>query len=515
MSFHHSRRWGLEPAAREVNRPHHGHGAPDSGASGSTSRMAALGSTVTTPAEQYQRREGAGLALPAFLPSSPRPLSCSPTQRSSATWAPPRFAGSRRRQRHAPHRGQLFVFLAYGTTSVVARQLGAGNRNGAIAAGIDGTWLAVGLGTVTAVLVAVLAGPICRLFGASPEALGHATTYLRISAISIPAMLVVLATTGVLRGLQDTKTPLAASALGFTSNIALNLLFVYGFGWGVAGAALGTVIAQTGMATALVVVLVRESRGNGVALRAHPGRILGAARTGIPLLVRTLALRTVLLVTTWVAAGLGDVPLAAYQVSATIWSLLVFALDAIAIAAQALTGKALGAGDLDRVRSTTTLMMRWGVAGGAVLGVLVLLLHTVLPQLFTSDPDVRAAIGAALIVVALSQPLSATSSSSTAFSSARVTAVAGRAMLVTLVAYRPLILGCTCSWMAARGRVDAGTSNAGTAVAGVHPVHAIRGVLMGRCAPTRGCFPAPPARDADRRSRRGSPAALSPPSPSR
>ena len=90
-------------------------------------------------------------------------------------------------------------------------------------------------GVATAALVAVLASPICRLFAASPDALEQATTYLRIAAAGIPGMLVVLATTGVLRGLQDTRTPLAASVLGFGSNIGLNLLFVYGFGWGIAG----------------------------------------------------------------------------------------------------------------------------------------------------------------------------------------------------------------------------------------------------------------------------------------
>ena len=70
------------------------------------------------------------------------------------------------------------------------------------------------------------------------------------------------------------------------------------------------------MAAALVIVLIRYAGGTSVPLRAHPARVLAAARGGIPLLVRTLALRAVLLVTTWVAAGLGDVPLAAYQVTA-------------------------------------------------------------------------------------------------------------------------------------------------------------------------------------------------------
>ena len=193
--------------------------------------------------------------------------------------------------------------------------------------------------------------------------------------------------------------------MGFSANIALNLLFVYGLHLGIAGSALGTVLSQSGMAAALVVVVTRRARQLGASLRPHPGRVLRAGLDGIPLLVRTLALRTVLLVTAWVAAGLGDVPLAAYQVAATIWTFLAFSLDALAIAAQALTGRALGAGDIASARSATRTMLAWGVFGGGVLGTLVLATHSVLPVLFTSDPAVRSVLAAALVVVGLSQPI--------------------------------------------------------------------------------------------------------------
>jgi putative MATE family efflux protein len=297
----------------------------------------------------------------------------------------------------------IFVFLAYGTTSVVARHLGAGDQRAAVSAGIDGLWLAVGLGVVTGIAVDSLAEPICALFGAGPEVLVQATTYLRVSAIGLPGMLVILAVTGVLRGLQDTRTPLVASVAGFGTNIVLNVWFVYGLHWGIAGSAWGTVIAQTGMAPALVLVLLRKARSEGASLHPHPGRILTAARTGVPLLVRTLALRATLLLTTWVAASFGDVTLAAHQVALTIWSFLAFALDALAIAAQAITGRALGAGDREAVRDAMRTMVRWGVVGGLGLGALVAAAHGVIPSLFSSDPAVRAALGGALVVVGLGQ----------------------------------------------------------------------------------------------------------------
>ena len=184
----------------------------------------------------------------------------------------------------------VFVFLAYGTTSVVARQLGAGDTRAAIAAGVDGLWLAVGLGVATAALVATFAEPICAVFGASEAVLVQATTYLRISAFGIPGMLVILAVTGVLRGLQDTRTPLVASVLGFGANVVLNLVFVYGLHWGIAGSAWGTVIAQTGMALGLVPWSCCGTPSSRRCTRTRAGPRY-AARTGFLAHVRTLALR--------------------------------------------------------------------------------------------------------------------------------------------------------------------------------------------------------------------------------
>jgi putative MATE family efflux protein len=353
-----------------------------------------------------QRREILRLAVPAFLALVAEPLFLLADSAIIGHLGTTQLAGLGVASAALITAANIFVFLAYGTTAIVARQVGAGSERGAVGAGVDGVWLAVTIGIVTGVVVAAYAAPLCALFGASPAALAQAVTYLRVSAIGIPSMLVLLAVTGVLRGLQDTRTPLVASVMGFSANIALNVLFVYGLHLGIAGSALGTVLAQSGMAAALVVVVTRRARLLGASLRPHPARVLRAALDGVPLLVRTLALRFVLLITTWVAAGLGDVPLAAYQVSATVWTFLAFALDALAIAGQALTGKALGAGDVIGARAATRTMLWWGVIGGGVLGILLLATHSVLPALFTSDPAVQSALAAALIVVALAQPIS-------------------------------------------------------------------------------------------------------------
>ncbi|HET6666901.1 MAG TPA: MATE family efflux transporter [Intrasporangium sp.] len=349
------------------------------------------------------RREILRLAVPAFLALIAEPLFLLADSAIVGHLGTAELAGLGVASAALITAAGVFVFLAYGTTSVVARQLGAGDTRAAIAAGVDGLWLAVGLGVATAALVATFAEPICAVFGASEAVLVQATTYLRISAFGIPGMLVILAVTGVLRGLQDTRTPLVASVLGFGANVVLNLVFVYGLHWGIAGSAWGTVIAQTGMALGLVLVLLRHARARHAPLHPHPGRVLGAARTGVPLLIRTLALRAALLLTTWLAASYGDVTLAAHQVALTVWSFLAFALDALAIAAQAIVGRSLGAGDREGVRSAMRTMIRWGVWGGLAIGLVVVALHGVVPPLFTGEEAVQAALSAALIVVGLGQ----------------------------------------------------------------------------------------------------------------
>src|SRR5229473_7629985 len=122
----------------------------------------------------------------------------------------------------------ISIFLAYGTTAAVARQLGAGHRDAAIRQGIDGLWLAAGIGAAVLAIGLPLATPITAAFGASPAVTAGAVTYLRISLLAAPAMLTVLAGTGVLRGLQDTRTLLVVSVVANLANVALNATFVLG-----------------------------------------------------------------------------------------------------------------------------------------------------------------------------------------------------------------------------------------------------------------------------------------------
>ncbi|SNX62437.1 putative MATE family efflux protein [Streptomyces sp. TLI_55] len=299
----------------------------------------------------------------------------------------------------------VFVFLAYATTAAVARRVGADDLQAAIRQGMDGIWLALLLGAAVIAVVLPAAPSLVELFGASDTAAPYATTYLRISSLGIPAMLIVLAATGVLRGLQDTKTPLYVAIGGFVANAALNAGLVYGADLGIAGSAWGTVIAQCGMAAVYLVVVVRGARAHGASLRPDAAGIRASAQAGVPLLVRTLSLRAILMIATAVAARLGDADIAAHQIILSLWSLLAFALDAIAIAGQAIIGRYLGAGDAQGAREACRRMVQWGIAVGVILGLAVVVTRPAFLPLFTSDSAVKDAALPALLVVALSQPI--------------------------------------------------------------------------------------------------------------
>jgi len=299
----------------------------------------------------------------------------------------------------------LMVFLAYSTTPAVARRLGAGDERGAVAAGVDGCWLALALGVVLAAAGWFASPYLVALFGASPGVSEQATQYLSLSMLGLPAMLLVYAATGLLRGLQDTRTPLAVAVAGFAVNIALNAVFIYAAGLGIAGSALGTVAAQWGMVLVYAVIVARHARRVGAPLLPHHAGIGRTARAGGWLLLRTASLRAAMLLAVFVAARLGPDELAAFQVTMTVFATLAFALDALAIAAQALIGKGLGSGDLESVRAVLRRCIQWGVGAGAVLGVATIALSPVAAGLFTSDATVAALLPLSLAIIGLGAPL--------------------------------------------------------------------------------------------------------------
>ena len=301
----------------------------------------------------------------------------------------------------------VFNFLAYSTTAGVARFVGAGDRRRAAELGVDGLWLALGLGTALAVVGLVISSPLVDVMGASARVQPYALTYLRISLLGAPMLLVTLAGTGYLRGLQDTRTTLVVAVAANTANLALEVLFVFGFGWGIAGSAWGTVIAQTGSAAAFAVIAARAARPAGASRWPRRAGLRKVAVVGGPLIVRTASLIIVFVAATNLAARIGDREVAAHEIAFQVFMFLALSLDALAIAGQAMIGRFLGASDAHEARAAAQRMLEWGVAVGIGLAVLLTVTRPWLAAVFTDVPGVRTLAEELLLVVALLQPLNA------------------------------------------------------------------------------------------------------------
>lgn len=266
-------------------------------------------------------------------------------------------------------------------------------------------WLAVLIGVALVVVGLPASHWLVGLFGADAAVTAAADIYLSVSLWGIPGMLLVIAANGLLRGMQDTRTPLVVAVGGFAMNAALNALFIYGFGWGIAGSAAGTVVAQWAMALVYIVMAVRAARATGAQLRPGLRGVGSAAGSGMWLLARTASLRAAMLATVFVGTDFGVTELAALQIAMTIFSTLAFILDALAIAGQALIGHGLGASAVDRVSAITRRLIQHGLVFGLALGLVIAVLAPFAGPVFTSEQAVRDAVTLTLFIMAAGIPL--------------------------------------------------------------------------------------------------------------
>jgi putative MATE family efflux protein len=301
----------------------------------------------------------------------------------------------------------VFIFLAYGTTGAVGRLIGAGDRREAAHQAVQSLWLALLISAALVPAGLLGAGWLVRALGARGAIATNGELYLRVSLLGVPALLLMLAGTGYLRGRQDTRTPLVVALASNVVNLALELLLIYGLGYGIGASALATVLAQGGAAQGYELYVAREARGEGAGLRPDRAALAGLGRAGAALLVRTAALRGSLTAATAVAAHMGAVELAAHQIAFELWNFLALALDAIAIAGQAMMGRALGAGAAGEARAVSKRMVELGVGAGIGFGLLVLATRPLLPHLFSNDRAVVALAGFVLVWVAVLQPVNA------------------------------------------------------------------------------------------------------------
>ena len=279
----------------------------------------------------------------------------------------------------------IFNFLTYGTTSVVARASGAGEQERAARLAAQAFWVSLGIGLLVVVVCEAFAGPLLRALGAHGKSGDYALTYFRIAAIGLLPALVALAGQGYLRGVSNMRRPLEIVVIANIVNAVLEVLFVYGFHWGIAGSAAGTAIAQTGMGVAFAVELLQPHADSK---RPSLQAMRPMLRVGRQIFVRTAALYASFLVGASVCARMGDPQLAAHQIAAQLFFFLALILDSVAIAGQVIVGRMLGAGDPESAYASAVRMIGWSVVVGAAFAILLLPLAHVVPRAFSNDPAV-------------------------------------------------------------------------------------------------------------------------------
>jgi len=303
----------------------------------------------------------------------------------------------------------VFNFLAYGTTPRVARALGRGDREGAGEVAVHALVLAVGTGLAATAIFLAAANPLLSMMGAVGELREPALAYLRIRALAGPAVLLIMASHGIFRGFQDTRTPLLVTLGLNVVNLVLDPLLIFGLGWGIEGAAWATVVAQWAGALWFLALLFGPRRSLlGTAPRLpRLVELLPFLRVGGELVLRTFALIGTLTVAAAVATRLGPAQVAGHQVAIQLWLLLALVVDAVAVAAQALVARYRGEGDLDVLRQVTNRLLGWGLATGLALAVIFFGLAPWLPRIFTNDPETLAQVGRIMVFVVWMQPLNA------------------------------------------------------------------------------------------------------------
>lgn len=300
----------------------------------------------------------------------------------------------------------IFNFLEYGTTTEVARAVGANNVAGAGRATVTALVLATAAGFAAGGLLLVFAGPVTGLMGASGGVQAEAVTYVMIRALAAPAVLLVRSAHGAYRGHQDTRTPFLVT-LGMNGvNLALDPILIFGLDMGVAGAAWATVVAQWLGALVFLGLLARGRDRYGLAgARPVGGEVRAFLRVGRDLAIRSGSLLVTFTLATAVATRISDDAVAGHQILSQVFLFLALAVDALAIAAQALVGKALGAGQ--RSLELADRLLAVGLVVGIGLGLVLLAIQPFLGRVFTDDPAVLDQVAAAYPMLVLIQPIGA------------------------------------------------------------------------------------------------------------
>ena len=328
----------------------------------------------------------------------------------------------------------LFNFLCTATTPLVSAKRSAGKESEALATGGQALSLAFLLGGILSVGLIVLRQPLLSAMGTSisgPEANAYAIDFITVRAIAAPAVFCISASTGILRGYLDTKTPIVILVLANVVNLALDVILIAYADMGPVGAAIATTSAEWISALLFLGVLggvlpsadgqMGKKEKDRETLIVTPAMAIPPWEEVKPLIVasssvffRSLSLQISLSVAAAFAARGGETfpggaasSISAHQIAIQLWVLCAFISDALAAASQGLVADAIGRNNQNDVRDVSTTVFQYSVTLGILLAALLQIGYSsgFLLNFFTSDQGTQDALAEILTIIVLAQPL--------------------------------------------------------------------------------------------------------------
>ena len=277
------------------------------------------------------------------------------------------------------------TFLSYGTTARSSRLYGAGRRDEAVSEGVQATWVAVLVGLALATVIWLFAQPTALALTGDPATSVESARWMRVAAFAIPLTLIIMAGNGWMRGVQNTRLPFWLTLCGLIPGAILLPVLVGRYG--LVGSAIANVIGMGVTASLFLIVLVKEHASRDFAPRFDV--IREQLVLGRDLILRSMSFQISLLAAAAVAGRFGVAALAAHQILLQLWNFLALVLDSLAIAAQTLTGSALGNGDVDGARLVGVQITKFSTAFGVALSAVFAFFAGRIWSLFSQDAAVH------------------------------------------------------------------------------------------------------------------------------
>lgn len=276
------------------------------------------------------------------------------------------------------------TFLSYGTTARASRKFGAGDEKGAIAEGVQATWVALFVGIAICLFVWITAPWLALWLSDDPGVASEATIWLRVASLGIPMILMTMAGNGWLRGIQNTRTPFYFTLMGVIPS-AISVPFLVDR-MGIVGSAWSNLAGQTITSVFFVGYLLYSHKGSW---KPQPSVMKEQLVLGRDLIARSLAFQIAFISAAAVAARFGTASLAAHQVLIQLWNFLGLVLDSLAIAAQTLVGAALGTKNISYARSVGEKVARYSGLFGVGLAAIIASGYSLIPRIFTPATEVH------------------------------------------------------------------------------------------------------------------------------